>query len=184
MSYRLIILLIFTIMILGNTACVAESSNNSNFTANECEYPFNSKYKYLCFEAVKIDKKLKEYQQTEKDIFGYSTEGGELKSFSDGFKLKKLTVTNFGEMGQRSIEYYFDNSKLFFMREKTVNYDKPIYENGSKEIGVLSNYCFFPQGVFESCLEITKEKSIKLQKNVNIEELQKELVDYINEIKN
>lgn len=78
-------------------------------------------------EYVSINTDSKKYHIVLKDIFGLSTEGGELKSYYDGNELKKSVLTLYEEMGKSIREYYFSDSQVFFCYELNTEYDKPGY---------------------------------------------------------
>jgi hypothetical protein len=67
----------------------------------------------------------------EKDLMGLSAEGGVLLSYYDKSKnLKKATVTFYGEMGKKVIEYYYKNGGLMFCLQQQLYYNQPIYIEG------------------------------------------------------
>ncbi len=75
-----------------------------------------------------IDKGVEMYAKTDKDLFGYSTEGGVLTVYRDWGKIKKIRVTLMGEMGQSSNYYYFDDEELIFLSSAVARYEEPFGE--------------------------------------------------------
>lgn len=83
---------------------------------------------------VTINSDSKDSKKIEKEILGESTEGGVLVSCFKDDILKKVVLTNYGEMGKITTEYYFKENNIFFVFEKETNYDKPMYEKNFKVI--------------------------------------------------
>ena len=94
-------------------------------------------------EYAAINTDSKKYRIALKDIFGLSTEGGELKSYYDGNVLKKSVLTLFGEMGKSIREYYFAGEQVFFCYERNAEYDKPGYNKDMRIKKVEENRYYF-----------------------------------------
>lgn len=94
-------------------------------------------------EYTAINADPKKYRITLKDIWGLSTEGGELKNYYDGYELKKAALTLFGEMGRSVMEYYFTGKQVFFCFERHTEYDKPIYESDMRIKKIEENRYYF-----------------------------------------
>lgn len=60
-----------------------------------------------------------------------STEGGEALFYYDNDQLKKIVARHFGELGQQLNEYYLLADELSFVFERTLHYDRPIYDDDS-----------------------------------------------------
>jgi hypothetical protein len=77
-----------------------------------------------------INENIDSYSKIEKDILGESTEGGlaiyYLKD-NDIENLKKISATYFGETGKSIYEFYYEESRLFFVFEQRYEYNRPIY---------------------------------------------------------
>jgi hypothetical protein len=94
-------------------------------------------------EFVSINVDSKKYHIVLKDIYGLSTEGGELKSYYDGNVLKKSVLTLFGEMGRSVREYYFAGGQVFFCYERNTEYDKPGYMKDMQIKKIEENRYYF-----------------------------------------
>jgi hypothetical protein len=94
-------------------------------------------------EFAVINADSKKYHLVLKDIFGLSTEGGELKSYYDGDELKKSVLTLFGEMGRSVNEYYFSGKQVFFCYERHTEYDKPMYMKDMRIKKIEENRYYF-----------------------------------------
>lgn len=62
-----------------------------------------------------------------KDIEGESAEGGEATFYYTDKGLQKVIAKHYGEMGQKSIEYYLLNGQLSFVFEKEYKYNRPLF---------------------------------------------------------
>ncbi len=60
------------------------------------------------------------------DVWGESTEGGEIVRYFEGEQLIKVVSTFFGETGNNVTEYYFSVGKLFFCYQRLTTYTKPM----------------------------------------------------------
>ncbi len=60
------------------------------------------------------------------DLFA-STEGGQVKFFYKDGKLEKVIAREYGEIGQRLVEYYLKDGKLSFVYQKRLMYNRPVY---------------------------------------------------------
>ncbi|MEZ4937315.1 MAG: hypothetical protein R2799_06945 [Crocinitomicaceae bacterium] len=67
------------------------------------------------------------YTKKTVEMMDESTEGGQIVAFSDASEIKLLEIEWSGEMGRRTIEYYFHNGELYFAFEQIYNYNAPIY---------------------------------------------------------
>lgn len=70
---------------------------------------------------------LDNYDTTMAEVWGESTEGGQVTGYYDQDNLKYMVVWLLGETGKREIEYYFDNGQLFFVLDTDFRYNRPIY---------------------------------------------------------
>ena len=94
-------------------------------------------------EYAGINADSKKYQIVLKDIYGLSTEGGEVKSYYDGNELKKSVLTLYGEMGKSVKEYYFSGKQIFFCYERHTEYDKPVTYKDMRIKRVEENRYYF-----------------------------------------
>lgn len=76
------------------------------------------------YEAV--DKSLSSCKQVKRNLPGESAEGGELTAYFSDHALRKLAAKFYGETGQALEEYYFWDSRLFFVLRVESRYDKPL----------------------------------------------------------
>lgn len=78
-------------------------------------------------ECEKINKDTAKLKTEERDIFGHSSEGGQLLSFYREKELRKAILNLFGETGKSSIEYYLLNGELICVSKTIVRYKAAIY---------------------------------------------------------
>ena len=73
-----------------------------------------------------INKELKSYKRIEKNLLGFSAQGGSFEAFltKDG-QLRKINVIHYGEMGKAKSDYYYWDNSLFFVLESLSSYDQP-----------------------------------------------------------
>lgn len=73
-----------------------------------------------------IKQKLPNHRMIERDLAGFSAEGGSLKAYLDGQTTALIAVKLFGETGQADEEFYYDAAgNLFFVFRREHRYDKP-----------------------------------------------------------
>lgn len=78
-----------------------------------------------------VQKQLPTYRSIERDFDGFSTEGGTLRAYFQGEKVRLLKVSLFGETGRTDQEYYYtETERLFFVFEKNSRYDRPFGKVG------------------------------------------------------
>lgn len=106
---------------------------------------------------LEINSNLSKYTKQEKKILGKSTEGGTIVSYFEKYNLKKIIVTQYGEMGKSISEYYYKNDLIFVLIAEYL-YDKPIYY---KDIHIVSKnenrYYFFDDSLIKW---INKERRV------------------------
>ena len=120
-------------------------------------------------EEFKIINSDTTYIVVEKDLSGFSTEGGVLFSFYDKSTLKKSIITFYGEMSKRIDEYYFKNGKLIFVFKQNFYYDKPIYMNGFKVDYIEENRYYFYENKLIKWIDDKKvERNVNEKSNKNI----------------
>ena len=67
------------------------------------------------------------HYRIEKDDSNYvSSEGSEIKKYFEGKVLRKVTLDEFGAVGNSQVEYYFSGDKLIFCYEVTKLYGGPM----------------------------------------------------------
>jgi hypothetical protein len=73
-----------------------------------------------------VQKQLPTYRSIQRDLEGFSTEGGTLQAYFQGDTVRLLKVSLFGETGRTDQEYYYtDSEQLVFVFAKTSRYDRP-----------------------------------------------------------
>lgn len=82
--------------------------------------------------ADSVDKNLTGLAETKIDVFGASSEGGEISVYTNGSDTLKLKASYYGETGNNEFELYLRNKKLVLFSEKTVSYKSPIGKNPVK----------------------------------------------------
>jgi hypothetical protein len=76
-----------------------------------------------------INKNINRYRKVDKDLPGYSSEGGSLIAYFDGNSIKRIDAQFYGEMGLANEEYYYSNGRLIFVFRKESAYDRPLSGN-------------------------------------------------------
>lgn len=91
--------------------------------------------------ATDINNDLTNYEKNAFDLWGESTDGGEITYYRNGDEYKKIEVKIFGETFKSVIEYYFYDSKLIFAFHQRSEYNRPYYwdaktskENGDSKV--------------------------------------------------
>lgn len=107
---------------------------------------------------TEINQSTNSYDVNVVEILGESTEGGELKSYTQNGELKKMVVSYFGEMGKLVEEYYFFKEQLFFAFIQRYSYDKPIYVEHSKVEKIEEERYYFHKDKLIRWLNPDKEK--------------------------
>ncbi len=81
-------------------------------------------------KVARIEEVQTEYEVVSQDLFGQSTEGGELTFYyqKDPRELKKIDRTLYGEMGKSETQFFYEEGKLIYIAEKTTNYTVPMYD--------------------------------------------------------
>ncbi len=106
---------------------------------------------------LEINSNLSKYTKQEKKILGKSTEGGTIVSYFEKSKLKKIIVTQYGEMGKSICEYYYKNNLIFVLTSEYL-YDKPIYYKDIHTVSRNENrYYFFDDSLIKW---INKERRV------------------------
>lgn len=72
-----------------------------------------------------INRNLPRYRKVEKELSGYSAEGGSLAAYYDGNSIRKISALYYGETGKASEDYYYWDNQLIFVYRKDFQYDKP-----------------------------------------------------------
>ena len=62
-------------------------------------------------------------REIKKELSGFSTEGGTLVASFDGEALVKIELTFYGESGEATEEYYYQDDKLVFVYRVDSSYD-------------------------------------------------------------
>jgi hypothetical protein len=73
-----------------------------------------------------INKRARKYRRVNKELSGFSLEGGKLVAYFDGPAIVKIVATYYGESGRSLEEYYYANEKLIFVFRKEFRYDTPM----------------------------------------------------------
>lgn len=96
-------------------------------TSSLAQENIDMQVKEIKAECEKINKDTAKFKTEEKDIFGHSTEGGQLLNFYDEKELRKAILTLYGETGKSSTEYYFLNGEIICISQTIVKYKAAIY---------------------------------------------------------
>lgn len=80
-------------------------------------------------EIEAIERSLSQTQKMDVTLLGYSTENAMSTVYrSHDNLLVKIMATYLGELGKKEVTYYFDDSFVIYISEKTSDYDKPFGE--------------------------------------------------------
>ena len=69
------------------------------------------------------DKNEASYRKVERNLQGYSLEGGVLTGLFKGGEIVRMTARHFGESGKATEEYYLQNGSLIFMLRTDFSYE-------------------------------------------------------------
>jgi len=87
-----------------------------------------------------INKRAGKYRRVNKELSGFSLEGGKLVAYFDGPAIVKIVATYYGESGRSLEEYYYTNEKLIFVFRKEFRYDTPL---SGKVVHTYENRFYF-----------------------------------------
>jgi hypothetical protein len=73
-----------------------------------------------------INQRARRFRKVQKELSGFSLEGGKLVAYFDGAAIVKLVATHYGESGRTLDEYYYANEKLIFVFHRESHYDRPL----------------------------------------------------------
>lgn len=90
-----------------------------------------------------INANLSNYQLIEKEVSDESTEGGSIKAYYDNDKLMLMHCEFYGEMGNLTEDYYYNDGKLFFVFAVRKNYSAPVYSEEEITITKEENRYYF-----------------------------------------
>ena len=77
---------------------------------------------------------IRNARSIERDLDGFSTEGGTLIGFSARGKIHKMAATHYGETGKTRNKFYFAGGRLIFISSESAQYEKPIAVSPSAKI--------------------------------------------------
>lgn len=97
-------------------------------------------------EVTAINKAVKGYKKTVKDVEGISLEGTEATYFTSGKGLRKITAKMYGETFRATGEYYFQGEDLIFAYEKMSRYNGSIGMENLKVVKVEESRMYFSGG--------------------------------------
>jgi hypothetical protein len=115
---------------------------------------------------------------------GLSTEGGEMIVYkTKDSSAKLLEAKNYGEMGQNEEKIWLSADQPALQYLKDINYDKPMYEPGSKISNTSITYIVFRNGspfaMLDSARQLMKVDSVTFRENV--ERIKAVLPDYLSQ---
>jgi hypothetical protein len=98
---------------------------------------------------ARTNKNARRYTKKERDLSGFSTEGGSLTGYYNKNELKKIVVIYYGEAGRTIKEFYFVGGSLIFVLATELEYVAPI-GGGGKDVGRIGsaeyNRFYFQKG--------------------------------------
>jgi hypothetical protein len=69
-----------------------------------------------------INRGAARYKKVQKELLGFSAEGGVLVAYLSGPSIVKISATFYGEIGRATDEFYYSNDKLIFVYRKHLHY--------------------------------------------------------------
>lgn len=69
-----------------------------------------------------INRGAAKYKKVQKELVGFSAEGGVLVAYLSGPSIVKISATFYGEMGRATDEFYYANDKLIFVYRRHSHY--------------------------------------------------------------
>jgi hypothetical protein len=69
-----------------------------------------------------INRGAARYKKVQKELLGFSAEGGVLVAYLRGPSIVKISATFYGEIGRATDEFYYSNDKLIFVYRKHLHY--------------------------------------------------------------
>lgn len=98
---------------------------------------------------AQTNKNARRYTKKERDLSGFSAEGGTLTGYYAKNELKKIVAMYYGESGRAVKEFYFANGALIFVLTTDLQYVVPIGGSG-KDVGRIAsaeyNRFYFQKG--------------------------------------
>lgn len=159
------------------------SCNNKKCVGSEHQYKTSIDTSKIISEIkrqyAEINAKTASYNKVEKNLFGQSTEGGNSIAYFDKVGLRKIVTTHYGETGKAVIEYYFNQTGLFFALKSEYFYNRPINEENTTIALLEENRYYFYNNILFKWLDKNK-KSISPDAN----EYQQEDKYFIEDIEN
>ena len=73
-----------------------------------------------------VERKLPTFELVQRDINGFSAEGGTLRGYFDASQLQKIRAEFLGETGRATEEFYFANGEPVFVYRVDEWYDRPL----------------------------------------------------------
>ncbi|HKG96173.1 MAG TPA: hypothetical protein VKA97_00040 [Pyrinomonadaceae bacterium] len=73
-----------------------------------------------------INRGAAKYRKIQKELLGFSAEGGVLIAYLKGPSIVKISATFYGEMGRATDEFYYSNDKLIFVFRRHSHYRAPL----------------------------------------------------------
>lgn len=109
---------------------VNPSADQADVCANVNKDDYNKR-------ASGIEKNIKEYSSTSKDITGKSSEGGQQIDYSLQGQTPLITQVFYGETGKSEASYYLQNGNVFYFVKKNSTYALPLFEDSSGKVKSL-----------------------------------------------
>lgn len=103
-------------------------------------------------QRTQIDRDLKHFTKIKTDLSGYSSEGGELRIYSEHGVVRKILALYLGDYSRATEEFYFAKGALVFVRRIEKFYGKslsgkPYIWNGASRIPTPAyNFFYFDKG--------------------------------------
>lgn len=122
--------MLFAITMLAMTACgSSDNTNQQDSSATSTVHPneeADSTLEQIRTNAARIDA-IGEWTRIDTIELEETTEGGVATYHYDNEALAKIVAEYYGEMFQRTVQYYLLNGQLSFVSSKTLHYNRPLY---------------------------------------------------------
>lgn len=127
-----------------------------------------------------INKNLKNYARTTKDVEGISLEGTEAKFYTSGKGLKKIEAKIYGESYNATAEIYYSGDTPIFIYQKFNKYDVPIGASSApKIVSTEETRAYY---VDKRIVRLLSGKNEVKPSNEKFEEMKKDFEDFSNKL--
>lgn len=140
-------LLLFTLISIVACNNKTDKKPGESTSSNENVIDTSEVIKSALHYADEISNNLSLFVRDSVSLEGLSTEGGEMIVYKtkDSYA-KLLEAKNYGEMGQNEEKIWLRDDQPALQYLKDINYDKPMYQEGSKISNTTITYMAYQKG--------------------------------------